>query len=46
MSVRFLDNKVPMQWEGVGYPSLKPLSSWVPDLILRVQFLSKWLYEG
>lgn len=46
MATRFLDNKVPLQWEGVGYPSLKPLSSWVPDLIQRVQFLTKWLHEG
>lgn len=33
MSVRFLNNKVPLGWEKVGYPSLKPLSSWVDDLI-------------
>lgn len=46
MAGRFLDNKVPKQWEDVGYPSLKPLSSWVTDLIKRVEFLSKWLYEG
>lgn len=46
MASRFLDNKVPAQWEAVGYPSLKPLSSWVPDLIARVQFLTKWLLEG
>jgi len=46
MATRFLDNKVPLQWEGVGYPSLKPLSSWVPDLIQRVNFLTKWLAEG
>ena len=46
MASRFLDDKVPAQWEEVGYPSLKPLRSWVPDLILRVEFLSKWLYEG
>lgn len=41
-----LDDKVPSQWEGVGFPSLKPLSSWVQDLIDRVVFLSSWLYEG
>ena len=46
MATRFLDDKVPAQWEAVGYPSLKPLASWVPDLIARVQFLSNWLYEG
>jgi dynein heavy chain len=46
MASRFLDDKVPAQWENVGYPSLKPLKSWVPDLIKRVEFLTKWLLEG
>jgi dynein heavy chain len=46
MAARFNDDKVPTQWENVGYPSLKPLSSWIPDLILRVEFATKWLYEG
>jgi len=32
---RFLDNKVPESWERatVGYPSLKPLASWMKDFI-------------
>lgn len=42
----FLNNKVPEMWVKVGYPSLKPLSSWVADLILRVDFIAKWLYQG
>lgn len=42
----FLNNKVPGMWVKVGYPSLKPLSSWVPDLILRVDFIAGWLYKG
>lgn len=42
----FLNNKVPAMWEKVGYPSLKPLSSWVVDLIHRVDFMGKWLYQG
>ena len=46
MGAKFLDDKVPLKWEAVGYPSLKPLSSWVTDFILRVNFLAKWLYEG
>lgn len=46
MASKFLDNKVPLAWEAVGYPSLKPLSSWVTDLILRVEFIAKWLYKG
>jgi len=43
---RFLDAKVPELWEKAGYPSLKPLASWVNDLIARVAFFSKWLYGG
>jgi len=46
MSVCFLTDKVPLGWEKVGYPSLKPLSSWVVDFIKRIEFLAKWLYEG
>ena len=29
-----------------AYPSLKPLSSWVTDLIARVAFIQKWLNLG
>jgi len=46
MSAKFLLNKVPPQWENVAYPSLKPLNSWVTDLIERVEFLANWLYNG
>lgn len=42
----FMNNKVPVLWEKVAYPSLKPLSSWVTDLVLRVEFISQWLYKG
>ena len=43
---RFTDNKVPLNWEAVGYPCLKPLSSWMKDLILRMEFMSSWIYNG
>jgi len=42
----FLNNRVPILWEKVGYPSLKPLHSWVNDLIARVEFIASWLYQG
>jgi dynein heavy chain len=32
----FLYNQVPPQWENAAYPSLKPLASWVEDLLTRV----------
>jgi dynein heavy chain len=41
-----IDKKVPMIWEDVAYPCLKPLASWMLDLIFRVKFMGHWLYEG
>ena len=44
----FLDGKVPVTWTGgaLGYPCLKPLGSWMKDLIKRIEFMSGWLYNG
>lgn len=39
----FLNKKVPENWENVAYPSLKPLASWVADLIERVAFFRDWV---
>eukprot|EP00742_Colponemidia_sp_Colp-10_P004283 GILJ01004568.1.p1 GENE.GILJ01004568.1~~GILJ01004568.1.p1 ORF type:complete len:2868 (+),score=508.60 GILJ01004568.1:1-8604(+) len=41
-----LYQKVPPLWERNAYPSLKPLGSWVNDLIKRVRFLEAWLVGG
>ncbi len=35
----FLNKQVPKQWENAAYPSLKPLASWVKDLVLRIDFI-------
>jgi len=40
------NNQVPTIWEKNGYPSLKPLSAWVVDLIQRMDFILKWVAEG
>lgn len=40
------DNKVPEAWANVAYPSLKPLSSWVVDLVERVKFIEGWIANG
>lgn len=29
-----------------AYPSLKPLASWVTDLVQRIEFLQKWISHG
>lgn len=43
-----LNNQVPAVWTkgGVGYPSLKPLSSWYDDMILRLAFFKDWIENG
>ena len=46
MYLSFTNNQVPKNWTKVGYLSLKPLSSWFKDLIIRVSFMYKWLMEG
>ncbi|XP_044515237.1 dynein axonemal heavy chain 6 [Gracilinanus agilis] len=42
----FLNNQVPVLWSNAAYPSLKPLSSWVKDLVLRTSFVELWLKRG
>lgn len=42
----FLKNQVPPNWMNVSYLSLKPLGSWVEDLIARVDFMRNWLEKG
>ena len=33
---KVFDNQVPEIWNKVAYPSLKPLASWINDLIQRL----------
>tara|TARA_A100001015_G_scaffold318620_1_gene439042 strand:- start:2088 stop:4487 length:2400 start_codon:yes stop_codon:yes gene_type:complete len=40
------NNQVPSMWESKGYPSLKPLASWVVDLQKRLGFVQDWLDNG
>jgi len=42
----FLNNHVPGLWANSAYPSLKPLSSWVADLVLRCEFIYAWIKRG
>ncbi|XP_035826580.1 dynein heavy chain 6, axonemal [Aplysia californica] len=44
--IAFLNNQVPKMWEAAAYPSLKPLASWVKDLILRCAFVHSWILFG
>ncbi|XP_049884905.1 dynein axonemal heavy chain 6 [Pectinophora gossypiella] len=42
----FINNRVPAMWHKKGYNSLKSLGSWIHDLVLRIDFIEKWLVEG
>jgi len=42
----FLNNQVPSLWASAAYPSLKPLSSWVKDLVLRIHAIEHWIEHG
>ena len=46
VSTSLANGWVPKAWAKVGYPSLKPLSSWVPDLLARVAFFQDWVDNG
>jgi len=46
MGTSLFNNQVPEMWAKVAYPSLKPLASWVPDLIRRVNFIQSWFELG
>ena len=35
--------RVPELWKAVAYPSVKPLASWVQDLLDRLAFLQTWI---
>jgi len=30
----------------IGFPSLKPLGSWVKDLVDRIDFITNWVVNG
>ncbi|KAF4023972.1 hypothetical protein G4228_016077 [Cervus hanglu yarkandensis] len=46
MAASLYNNSVPELWKAKAYPSLKPLSSWVMDLLQRLDFLQTWISEG
>ncbi|KAI5937324.1 Dynein heavy chain 1, axonemal [Manis javanica] len=46
MAANLYNNTVPELWNTKAYPSLKPLSAWVRDLLQRVDFLQAWIRQG
>jgi dynein heavy chain len=39
-------NQVPQLWSSKAFPSLKPLASWVNDVVSRCEFIQKWIDNG
>ncbi|CCI43009.1 unnamed protein product [Albugo candida] len=46
MYTALLNSKVPPIWAVLSFASLKPLGSWVQDLLARVGFFRNWLRYG
>uniref|UniRef100_UPI00398EE5C8 dynein axonemal heavy chain 1 isoform X2 n=1 Tax=Pristiophorus japonicus TaxID=55135 RepID=UPI00398EE5C8 len=46
MAQSLYNNIVPAHWNSKAYPSLKPLASWVDDLLDRINFLQTWIVNG
>ncbi|KAE9139210.1 Dynein heavy chain 6, axonemal [Phytophthora fragariae] len=46
MYMAFLNGRVPQLWSSVSFASLKPLASWVRDMLDRVAFFREWLIHG
>ena len=39
-------NAVPVVWENLAYPSMKPYLNWVDDLMQRLAFIHDWVDTG
>lgn len=46
MGNSMFDNSVPLSWADVGFLSLKPLASWMGELLERIEFMNKWIDGG
>uniref|UniRef100_A0A8C3ERS2 Dynein axonemal heavy chain 1 n=1 Tax=Corvus moneduloides TaxID=1196302 RepID=A0A8C3ERS2_CORMO len=46
MATSLYNTTVPEIWNAKAYPSLKPLASWVNDLVQRIEFLQNWISHG
>ncbi|CAM9445138.1 unnamed protein product [Ectocarpus fasciculatus] len=45
LSTALFYNRIPSMWKARSYPSLKPLASYVTDLLARLTFFGEWLQK-
>lgn len=45
-STSLMLSRIPSNWMGVSYPSLKNLPDYIADFLKRIDFLQKWFEEG
>ncbi|XP_065071378.1 dynein axonemal heavy chain 6-like isoform X2 [Rhopilema esculentum] len=38
-----LHNHVPLEWKKMSYSSVKPLASWIDNLMKRIDFIGRWI---
>eukprot|EP00668_Euglena_longa_P033152 GGOE01042680.1.p1 GENE.GGOE01042680.1~~GGOE01042680.1.p1 ORF type:complete len:1142 (-),score=473.48 GGOE01042680.1:287-3586(-) len=46
MGNAMFNNQIPALWAAKAYPSLRPLSAWVEDLVKRCRFIQNWYDNG
>lgn len=46
LATNMYSGKLPAMWASKSYPSMKPLASYVADLIVRLRFFQDWIDNG
>jgi dynein heavy chain len=46
MADKVQKNQIPAQWAKMSYPSLKPMMSYIEDLVLRLKMFKNWIENG
>merc|ERR1712224_437422 len=46
MATQMYNNQTPSLWKAKSYPSLKPMSSYILDFVLKMEFYNSWIDNG